>query len=76
MTKTIASLAATLTPVLASAQAGEQSDPGRLWWMWVAVSVVLLAGLVAIFASGDRARASDRERARRIIQARDEAEQH
>jgi hypothetical protein len=44
--------AITAAPALARA-AEEPSERPRLWWMWVAVALLLLAALVAIFAGRD-----------------------
>jgi membrane protein YdbS with pleckstrin-like domain len=61
---TIRNAAATvlLLPALAAAQAASEAPraESQLWWMWVAVAVVLVGALAAIFMSRE-----PRSRARR-----------
>jgi hypothetical protein len=56
--------ASTALPALAAAQAAvadQESEPSRLWWMWIALVLVLLATLIALFVRRDpRARAGGR----------------
>ena len=63
---------AVLIPTLALAQENAAPAPvpteSSLWWMWIALALLLVGAMVALFVTQEpRARAAQRDRARRII---------
>ena len=61
-----------LAPTLALAQENAAPAPvpaeSSLWWMWIALALLLVGAMVALFVTQEpRARAAQRDRARRII---------
>jgi integral membrane sensor domain MASE1 len=63
---------AVLVPTVALAQENAAPAPvpteSSLWWMWIALALLLVGAMVALFVTQEpRSRAAQRDRARRII---------